>query len=177
MHIIIGIITAAAGLIWALYNLQNSGVDLNSFNPFYWARRRSWAKKVGAKPLHCIDSSMEAAAVLVVAVAELPGLMTQELKDKVIDVFCREFNLSAKDAASLYASSSYLLKEAGEISHEVQGILSPSLKTFEEKHVASLLGMLKEIASFGDEPSDTQKAVMEAAEKVLKSPTNSTRSW
>ena len=34
MHIIIGVITAIAGFMWALHSLQNAGVDLNAFNPF-----------------------------------------------------------------------------------------------------------------------------------------------
>ena len=38
---LIGFITALAGLIWALHSLQNAGVNLNAFNPFYWARRRA----------------------------------------------------------------------------------------------------------------------------------------
>ena len=46
MHILIAAITAIGGLIWALYRLQNSGFDLNAFNPFYWARRREWEKKL-----------------------------------------------------------------------------------------------------------------------------------
>lgn len=44
MHILIGLITAIAGLVWALHSLQNAGVNLNGFNPFYWMRRRKWEK-------------------------------------------------------------------------------------------------------------------------------------
>lgn len=40
MHIIIGVITAIAGLLWALNRLNESGFNLNSLNPFLWARRR-----------------------------------------------------------------------------------------------------------------------------------------
>jgi len=43
VHIIIGVITAIATLVFALNRLQDSGVNLNSFNPFFWARRRAWA--------------------------------------------------------------------------------------------------------------------------------------
>lgn len=52
MHIIIGFITAFAGLVWALNSLQNAGFDLNSLNPFALMRRRRWAKKLGTKPMH-----------------------------------------------------------------------------------------------------------------------------
>ncbi|MEX2962926.1 hypothetical protein [Microbulbifer sp. TYP-18] len=69
MHILIGIITAIAGLVWALNSLQNSGVNLNAFNPFMWLRRRKWEKSLGTKPMHALTDSMEVAALLVVAVA------------------------------------------------------------------------------------------------------------
>lgn len=52
MHILIAFLTTVAGLIWALYRLQNSGVNLNAFNPFYWMHRRKWQKKYGTKAIH-----------------------------------------------------------------------------------------------------------------------------
>ena len=51
MYIIIGFLTTIAGLIWALHALQNAGFDLNSLNPFYYARRRKWQNTYGARPI------------------------------------------------------------------------------------------------------------------------------
>ena len=65
MHILIGILTAIAGLVWALYRLQNSGVNLNSFNPFFWFRRRKWEKNLHGKQLHRLDKPIDVAAALV----------------------------------------------------------------------------------------------------------------
>ena len=42
MHVILGILTA---LITVLYLLDRMGIDLGGMNPFYWRRRRAWAKK------------------------------------------------------------------------------------------------------------------------------------
>ena len=82
MHIIIAILTAVVGVIWALYRLQNSGVDLNSFNPFYWLRRRAWEAKLGTKPLHRLEKPLEVAAVLVVAALKTEGEISREQKRK-----------------------------------------------------------------------------------------------
>ena len=38
MHIILSVITALGGLIWAIVALQRSGFDINSLNPFLWHR-------------------------------------------------------------------------------------------------------------------------------------------
>ena len=58
MHIIIGLITAIAGFIWALHSLQNAGFDLNALNPFTWARRRKWEMQLGTKPMHALTDSI-----------------------------------------------------------------------------------------------------------------------
>lgn len=87
MHIIIGVLTAIAGLVWALHSLQNSGVDLNSFNPFTWARRRKWEKLYGAKPLYNLVKPMEAAASLIVGTLAQEGIISSDQKMQVISLF------------------------------------------------------------------------------------------
>ena len=44
MHIVIGILTAVAGLFWAISALQNSGA-IDSLNPFLWRRRARSGEK------------------------------------------------------------------------------------------------------------------------------------
>jgi len=51
MHIVLSVITALAGLIWAISSLQKSGFDINSLNPFLWHRRNSWRNIHDAKPI------------------------------------------------------------------------------------------------------------------------------
>ncbi len=167
MHIIIGLITATAGLIWALYRLQQSGVDLNSFNPFHWLRRKKWEAQVGTKPLHRLDNSMEAAAVLIVAMAELDGTVTRETKSSVLQLFIREFELSEKDAAEMYATASYLLKEAAYLPAEVKNILAPSKDQFQPNQTELLLGMLAQVSTMEGEANQTQTEFLEAVRREL----------
>ena len=167
MHIIIGLITAIAGLIWALYRLQQSGVDLNSFNPFHWLRRKKWEAQVGTKPLHRLDNSMEAAAVLIVAMAELDGTVTRETKSSVLQLFIREFELSEKDAAEMYATASYLLKEAAYLPVEVKNILAPSKQQFQPNQTELLLGMLAQVSTTEGEANQTQTELLEAVRREL----------
>ena len=46
MHIILSVITALGGLIWAIVALQRSGFDINSLNPFLWHRHNQWREKI-----------------------------------------------------------------------------------------------------------------------------------
>ena len=83
MHIIIGLLTTTAGLIWALHALQNSDFDLNSLNPFYYARRRKWQNTYGARAILNIDEPMTLGAVMILGVADQLAM---------IDAFSNQYN-------------------------------------------------------------------------------------
>lgn len=165
MHIIIGIITALGGLIWALYRLQNSGVDLNSFNPFFWARRRKWEKLHGTKPMHRLEEPLEAASLLVVAVATYEKDITRDLKNDIVGLFVSEFSISNEKAMELYSASMHLLKDVGSVEAEVRHILAPSKSKFSPGQVSSLLSMAKLAAEFESSLTEEQARIIKAIEK------------
>lgn len=165
MHIIIAALTALGGIIWALYRLQNSGVDLNSFNPFYWMRRREWEKKLGVKPIHRLTNPLEAAAVLVVGAVNLDGVITREQKNETVDIFCSEFRITNKEATELFAASLYLLNDVSNISAEVKNILAPTIERFEDRHIDSLLNMLKKVSNIEGEETAEQQELMRSVKE------------
>lgn len=167
MHIIIGLITAIAGFIWALNSLQNAGVDLNSFNPFTWARRRKWEKQLGTKPLHVLTDSMDAAALLVVAVAKEQGDITRETKLAILKTFESAFGLNRSKSLEMYSHSSYLLQGVFNVAEEVRHILKPSREQFQSSHTEKLLKMLKDVSELEGGPSDGQRGIVQAVAKEL----------
>lgn len=177
MHIIIGLLTAVAGLVWALYRLQNSGVDLNSFNPFHWARRRRWEKQLGTRPLHRLENPMEAAAALVVGMAELRGTVTRETKERVTSLFASEFRISGQEAADLYAASSYLLRDVVNMPGEVKAILKPTLGRYEVRHQQSLMSMLAEVARTEGTPTGQQEKLLAGVEQSFAVKQQSGQNW
>lgn len=177
MHILIGLITAIAGLIWALYRLQNSGVDLNAFNPFYWMRRRQWQQQLSVKPLHAVQNPMEAAAVLIVGMAEMEGRVTVELKQLILDAFVTEFGIDSAQAAELFAASSHLLKDAADLSLESKYILAPSMDKYESRHVESLLSMLEKAGTYQTRFSDKQKTLYESVRALFQTSESHQSRW
>lgn len=165
MHIIIGIITALAGLVWALYRLQNAGVDLNSFNPFYWLRRRKWSKQLGIKPLHNLDSPFEAAALLVVGVATYDEEVTRELKADVINLFMQEFSISDAKASELFSASRYLLQDTSNLEADIKNILAPNKEKFTQSQKDSLFSMIEKASSFEGAANEKQQKIIDAIEK------------
>lgn len=167
MHIIIGIITAIAGLIWALNSLQNAGVNLNAFNPFAWARRRKWEKQLGTKPMHGLTESMDAAALLVVAIAKEHGDITRETKLEILSMFENEFGIKRSKSIEMYSSSIYLIQGALNMASEVRHILKPSKEKFTDSHISKLLAMLNATANL-ENTTEGQRAIIKAVEQEFK---------
>ncbi|WP_308364583.1 MULTISPECIES: TerB family tellurite resistance protein [unclassified Microbulbifer] len=177
MHILIGLITAIGGLVWALYRLQNAGVDLNSFNPFYWLRRRNWQKQLGTKPLHRLDRPMDAAAVLLVAIAKAEGEISREQKAQITDIFSSEFNLTEPQAAELFASSAYMLREVLDIEAEIKHILEPTKDTFTAEQCDSLLKMLARVAELEGNVGEVQQRIIDAVGGELERRAETSGKW
>lgn len=167
MHIIIGVITAIAGLVWALYRLQNSGVDLNAFNPFYWMRRKKWEQQLGAKALHRLEDPVEAAALLVTAVATCGTDITRELRTEVVALFTEEFKIANDHAGELFSASLHLIREAGSLEAEVRHILAPSKEKLNAAQMQSLFRMLNKAASLEPAAREEKSRIVKCVEKEL----------
>lgn len=167
MHIVIGVITAIAGLVWALYRLQNSGVDLNAFNPFYWMRRKKWEQQLGTKALHRLEDPVEAAALLVTAVATYETDITRELRGEVTALFVEEFKIASAQAGELFSASLYLLREAGSMEAEMRHILAPSKGKLNALQIESLFRMLHKAAAFEPAAREEKSRLVACVEKEL----------
>lgn len=177
MHILIALLTAAAGLAWGLYRLQHSGVDLNSFNPFYWLRRRKWQRQLGTKPIHRLERPMDAAAVLVVGMAKLEGDLSREHKAEIIELFIREFQVSREVAVELFAASTHLLQDVANLTAEVHHILAPTRGQFKQEQVSSLLRMLRQAATAEGPASPAQLTLLDTVTPQLEIKLDPARKW
>ena len=177
MHIVIAVITAVAGLIWALNRLQDSGVNLNAFNPFYWWRRRQWQQKYGTKPLHQLDNPMDAAAALLVAMAELKGAVSSDAKQRVVATFQNEFSLDERESLELYASSSYLLRDVANVPAEVGNILKPSVEKLSDQHKVSLINMMAQTSSLDGVATTDQQQLLTNLQRYFQGLDKKSKSW
>lgn len=177
MHIIIGAITAIAGLIWAMHSLQNAGVDLNAFNPFTWARRRRWSRQLNVKPMHSLTDSMEAAALLVVSIARAEGEVTRDTKMEILDLFTKEFGLKRNKSIEIYSSSSYMLQDILNMDSEVKHVLAPSKSTFQEKHIEKLLNMLTKVSTLEGKATEQQNLIIKAVKAEFNAGPEKPKKW
>ena len=77
MHLVLGFLGT---VVTVLFLLDRLGIDLGGMNPFYWYRRRAFAKKYGSDPIYSIEDPIHVAALLIIGAAKLDGDLTAEQK-------------------------------------------------------------------------------------------------
>jgi len=159
MHIVLGLLTS---LITILYLLDRMGINLGGLNPFYWRRRRAWAKKYEGDPIYAIDDPMEVAALFVVAVAKLQGDITLEQKNTILSEFSPRFSLDDRESSQLLGSSTHLLGQPQVIRTQLDGLLSRNDNLFSPDQAESLVAMMQKVASSGESPSAEQQEIIAA---------------
>lgn len=167
MHIFIAIITAIAALLFALNRLQDAGVNINSFNPFFWYRRHKWQQQLGTKPIHGLKEPLEAATVLLIGIALIEGEITREQKKELIDTFEKDLKVSPGAAKDLYVAMSHMIRDESNIVGEIKAILAPSMEQFTPDRTQSLLAMLQKIANSEGRPSSRQVEFIDEVKAVL----------
>ncbi len=166
MHIVIGLITAVTGL---LYALDRIGVDIGWLNPFSWARRRAWAKKFEGDPIYSIEDPMHVAAILLVDTARLGGDVSAEQKQRMLTLFAETFSMSEKAANELYVSAVHLLGAPQVVENQLNGVADKNRSMFSDAQATSLFEMIADV--IGSSSNETQRAFVESLREKLKQPT------
>ena len=164
MHIVIGVLTALAGLIWAIVALQRAGIDLNALNPFLWHRRALWKKKHGEKPIYTLGSPMEVAALMLLGIAKCEGEISAQQKKAIIGIFENEFHLSRDEAADLMLASAHLLRNEIYLVDHLDRILAKSVADFSAGQSASLLQLMQKVAGIEGPVNAEQGKLIQALE-------------
>lgn len=177
MHIVIGVITAIAGLIWAFVALQRAGVDLNSLNPFLWYRRAQWKKKYADKPIYSLRKPMDVAALLLLGIAKCEGEISSEQKREVLKVFENEFHLTHEEASDLMVASSYLMRDEVYLVDHLDKILERSGSAFTADQVESLVSLMQRVARIESPLNEEQNKLILATQGYFERLKTNTGKW
>lgn len=167
MHIVIAVITALAGLLWALNALQRSGFQLSSLNPFLAYRRWQWRKTYGGRPIFKLDRPMDVAAVLLLGTAKADGDITSDQKRELLAMFQSEFSISRDEASDLLLASSHLIRDEIYLVDNLDKVLERSAERFEPDTVASLLAMMRRVAALDGSINTEQQKLIDATERYF----------
>jgi len=175
MHVVIGLLTAIAGLIWALVALERAGFRLSS--PFALFRRYQWSTKYNRKPLHSLTEPMDVAAVLLLGIAKCEGEISAEQKKQLLDVFKQEFRINADEASDLLLASAHLIRNEIYLADQIDKLLEPSLPHFNDKQISKLESMMRQIASSEGPANEEQLKLIEAVRQQFESTRKRSEQW
>jgi len=164
---IIAVITALAGLFWALNALQRSGFHFSSLNPFLAWRRWQWMRAHGARPIYKLDKPIDVAAVLLLGVAKADGEITSDQKKELLAMFQGEFGISRDEASDLLLASSHLIRDEIYLVDNLDKVLDRSSPRFDADTVAALLAMMRRVAALDGSINAEQQKLIDATERYF----------
>ena len=178
MHIVIGVLSAVAGLIWAIVALQRSGVNFGDLNPFLWFRRSKWKKLYNEKPIYNLGEPLDVACVLILGVAKCEGEISSGQKQAILQIYQTEFKLSPDAAADQLLASSHLIRDEIYLVDNLSKILHKSLNKFKEAQVDSMLAMMEKVAMLEGRINEEQQKLIDATRNILIRPVKTrTGTW
>jgi uncharacterized tellurite resistance protein B-like protein len=164
---IIAVITALAGLFWALNALQRSGFQFSSLNPFLAWRRWQWVRSHGARPVYKLEKPIDVAAVLLLGVAKADGEITSDQKKELLAMFQSEFRISRDEASDLLLASSHLIRDEIYLVDNLDKVLERSSSRFEPDTISSLLAMMRRVAALDGSINTEQQKLIDATERYF----------
>ncbi len=174
MHIVLGIL---GSLVTLFYLLDRLGIDIGGLNPFYWYRRRAFAKRYGADPIYSIDDPMHVASLLIIGAAKLDGDLTAEQHTVAHAEFEKNFNLDAKQASDLFGSAAHLLAAPQLLENQLNKLADKTVPRFTPEQSESLVEIMTTVASTGGGLSTTQREFIDGIRARSGSTTEPQGTW
>jgi len=147
MHILLAILGAASTIGMILWRARGAAhaahevVDAAQGVRLFF-RRTKWRKKVNTDMLKQIDDPREAAAAMMVAIAEQDGLLTQRMSETLIGMMMSEFQVAERQAGELMQRGRWLAKDAGDLGQFLRRLSAPVRRHCTAAERAALQEML-----------------------------------
>ena len=147
MHILLAILGVASTIGMILWRARGAAhaahevVDAAQGVRLFF-RRTKWRKKVNTDMLKRIDDPREAAAAMMVAIAEQDGLLTQRMSETLIGMMMSEFQVAERQANELMQRGRWLAKDAGDLGQFLRRLSAPVRRHCTAAERAALQEML-----------------------------------
>lgn len=174
MHIVLGLLTS---LVTIFYLLDRLGVDIGGLNPFYWYRRRAFARKYGSDPIYSVEESIHVAALLVIGAAKLDGDLSADQKRTAKALFTQEFSIDENEASQLFGSAAHLLAAPQLIDSQLRKLVERNTDRFSPEQATSLLQMVESVATVDDPLSSAQSEFIAHLRNALVREPKGTGTW
>ncbi|MEE2690969.1 MAG: TerB family tellurite resistance protein [Pseudomonadota bacterium] len=169
MHILIGLLVAAAGAFWAFRYFTEAAREgreaLRDVKGLY--RSGKWSRQIDRRLIENLSDPREAAAVLLYQIASYDGAVTDRQKAAMVGEMRAAFGADTETAEGLSAFARMALGQINDAANSLKKILRPVNEacTVEEKR--ALLDMMLRIAEIEGPVSDVQHHLIGEARRIL----------
>lgn len=160
MHIVLAVLSGLAAVFWVIYRLDREGFDFASLNPFLWKRRANWKQKLERDAIYLLETPLEVASLLMVAIAKETGEISMEEKLVIKGLMVSDLKRSQEESEKYFSVSSHFLQKHETIVGKVAKIIEPVKDQFTTEQTSSIDELLTSIASVAGCPSAPQQAVL-----------------
>lgn len=173
MHILIGIFGAILGvlfLLWRINMAARAAGDLveTADDARKWFRRKRWQKKSTYDTLREVSDPREAAAAMMVAVAQCDGAMTEAEKSTIVTRMKSSFEVDDAQATDLLAYGRYLAQESTDLSYFLKQLAPPIERVCTPAERQQLISMLTDVAGAeGDIDGISAQAITELKRRLM----------
>ncbi len=167
MHILLGLLSAVGIILFALWRI-NMAVQAtreladaaDSARGFF--RRSKWRKKLNSDQLKNVSDPREAATIMMVAVAETDGAMTDRERIKILSIMRDKFEASQEQAEEMLSLARWMSKDAGDLTSFLNRLVPVIMKACDEKQKHELVEMLRDVASaHGEVPQEQEQSILQ----------------
>ncbi len=173
MHILVGLLVAAAGAFWAFRYFTDAAREgreaLRDVKGLY--RSGKWSRQVDRRLIENLADPREAAAILLYQIASYDGAVTDRQKAAMVSEMRNAFGADEETAEGLYAFARMALGQINDASNSLKKILRPVIDACTAEEKRALIDMMLRLAEIEGPVSDAQHRLAAEARRVLF-PTN-----
>ncbi|MEQ8179476.1 MAG: TerB family tellurite resistance protein [Amphiplicatus sp.] len=169
MHILMGLLVAAAGAFWAFRYFTDAAREgreaLRDVKGLY--RSGKWSRQVDRRLIENLADPREAAAILLYQVASYDGAVTDRQKAAMVSEMRSAFSADEETVEGLYAFARMALGQINDASNSLKKILRPVIEACTPEEKRALLDMLLRMAEIEGPVSDVQHRLIGEARRTL----------
>ena len=172
MHIVailLSVLGALGFIFWRMHSASQAARDiLDTADEArgFW-RRLQWGRKVNVNPLDAIEDPREAAAAMMVVLAQSDGEMTERERTTILGLLVETFQASGAQAEEFLAHARWLARDSRDVDNcfrRVQPLLRKKLQPGERR---DLVAMLKKVAEADGKSGDIEVESIRRLERAL----------
>jgi len=152
MHILLGLLSAIGIVVMVLWRINQAadvarGVGEAAADAQGFFRRMAWRQRANRDLIREIEDPREAAAVLLVGIAQYDGMMTEAEITTIKKSMMSAFNASPIQSDELIAHARWLTKDMGDLGSLFQKVTPVIVRSCNNEEKREFLGMLYKVAS------------------------------